>query len=102
MKKLFIAIALLASVICVNAQSPIKRNGNTFSKEQVSKSEPIQTGYFWEIKGVKYPIWINPNSGACFIKRVSQKTGKEYKQYMPKEVSAQIAQEMGIEYKVQK
>ena len=38
-------------------------------------------------------------SGSCYIKKVSKKTGKEYKQYLAAEISADICNQLGIEYK---
>lgn len=103
MKKFFIvAIMLLALGVnnsSIYAQS-VERNGKTFTQVTTSKkSEPIKTEYTWkDSKGVEYPIYIS-KSGACFVFRTSKKTGKEYRQYLPKEVSTEIARELGIEYK---
>ena len=63
-----------------------KRTGNTF--EQVSKTktkaEPTKTVYTWRDKnGDIYPIYKS-SMGACFILKKSKKTGKEYRQYLPK------------------
>lgn len=101
MKKLVILVATLLAmgITNINAQE-IKREGKVFSKEVTQKAKPIDTGYLWEdSKGNQYPIMINPNSGACYIIRISKKTGKEYKQYMDTEISQQIAKELGITYK---
>lgn len=104
MKKFFIAAIMLLAlgVNNSNAQS-VERSGKTFTQVTTSKkSEPIKTDYTWkDSKGIEYPIYIS-KSGACFIIRISKKTGKEYKYYLPKEVSAQIANELGIEYKPKK
>ena len=104
MKKFFIAVVILLALGVNNssiyAQS-VERNGKTFTQVAASNksSEPTKTEYTWkDSKGVEYPIYIG-KSGACFVIKVSKKTGKEYKQYLPKDVSAQIAKELGIEYK---
>lgn len=77
----------------------VERQGNCFmlAKKANTKSEPVGTPYFWEYKGEKYPLFMGP-SGACFYYR-KKKNGTESKQYVPKEVSAQICKEMGVEYK---
>lgn len=96
MKKLIICILLsILAVIEVNAE--VKREGDTFKVEQTkSTANDTQTKYIWEDKqGNKYPIFIT-KKGACYVKRVSKKTGKEYKYYLPKEVQTQIKQELGI------
>ena len=57
------------------------------------------TNYTWkDSKNNVYPIYITSN-GSCFIYRISNKTGKEYKQYMKVEISQQICTELGREYK---
>ena len=104
MKNFFIAVVMLLALGVNNssiyAQS-VERSGKTFTQVATSRksAEPTKTEYTWkDSKGVEYPIYIG-KSGACFVIKVSKKTGKEYKQYLPKDVSAQIAKELGIEYK---
>lgn len=104
MKKFFIAAIMLLALGVNNssiyAQSVVKE-GKTFTVVSSSRksSEPTKTEYTWkDSKGIEYPIYIS-KSGACFIIRISKKTGKEYKYYLPKEVSIQISSELGIEYK---
>ena len=104
MKKFFIAAVMLLALSVNNSSTyaqSVERSGKTFTQVATSKksSEPTKTEYTWkDSKGVEYPIYIG-KSGACFVIKVSKKTGKEYRQYLPKEVSAQIAKELGIEYK---
>lgn len=95
MKKLIFCLILAA--ISLTSTAEVKRNGDTFKVEQTSiASQGEKTKYTWEDKeGNKYPIYIT-KKGACYILRISKKTGKEYKYYLPKEIQAQIKQEMGI------
>lgn len=107
MKK-FIIIAFIISVIASSntlfAQSSISstgvvysREGNTFSNVTKSKQEPELTNYTWkDSKGNEYPIYIS-SSGSCFI---IKENGN--KQYMKKEISMQICNELGREYKGKK
>ena len=105
MKKLFLILAMLMG-ICIagaaqNSDAKVQRNGNVFSstKQTKAKVEPMATTFQWEdAKGVQYPIWVNPNSGRCFVIKTSKKTGNEYKQYLDAEVSKQVCKEMGIQY----
>ena len=91
MKKLFIAaIMLLSWNVGVQAQS-VQKQGNNFT--QVSNKKPsgkeTKTQYtYTDSKGVVYPVWLS-STGKAFIKKVSKKTGKEYKQYLP-EIGKQI------------
>ena len=102
MKKLFLAIMLLIACNFTVAQT-IVREGNTFTSVSSTKeSKEIKTNFTWkDSKGNEYPIYVG-KSGACYIKRVSKKTGKEYKQYLGAEVSSQICKELGIAYTTKK
>lgn len=104
MKKLITTLVAIATILCstANAQNYTKV-GNTYKVEKVAKqSSSRQTGFNWEdSKGNTYPILMGP-SGACYIKRVSKKTGKEYKQYLGKEVSQSICKQLGVQYKPSK
>lgn len=100
MRKLFlIAMLIIASVSASYAQSYTK-NGKTYKSEKtVKQSSERETGFTWEdSKGIQYPIYMGP-SGSCYIKKVSKKSGKEYKQYLGAEISADICKQLGIEYK---
>lgn len=85
------------------AQSPAKveRKGNVFVQNTTrkAKSEPIATSFQWQdSKGNQYPIWVNPQSGRCFVFRTSQKTGNEYKYYLDEEIAKAVCKEMNITY----
>lgn len=105
MKKVFIAammlLALSVNNISTYAQS-VKREGTTFVvSSSRSKAEPTKTKFTWKVGDVDYPIYIS-STGSCYIIKTSKKTGKDYKQYLPKEVCAEISKELGIEYKPKK
>ena len=74
------------------------RNGKEFSTTTTrtrTASEGKKTGYTWkDSKGKVYDIYIS-DKGSCYIIRTSSKTGKQYKSYLPKEVSQEIAKELG-------
>ena len=83
-------LCILLALFCINIHAEVKRENDTFKVEQTLKAKDTQTKYTWEDKdGNKYPIFITKR-GACYIIRVSKKTGKEYKYYLPKEVQEQI------------
>ena len=101
MKKVLAIIALALTLsITASAQKSVTRQGNTFSLVSTKKAaQEEKTQYTWQdSKGNTYPIYISA-SGSCYVKRISKKSGKEYKQYLGKEVSAQICKELGREYK---
>lgn len=82
MKKIILIIAMLFSFCVVNAQN-IQKEGNTF---QVTKSDKAkETGYTYkDSKNKVYKIYLSAQ-GKAYIKKVSKKTGKEYKQYLPED-----------------
>lgn len=84
-KLLFILCLILLGGITVKAQDVI-RNGNTFTEVSKKKQkEAFKTTPYTYVAsdGTKYPIYISGN-GKYFIIRKSAKTGKEYRQYLPK------------------
>ena len=96
MKKLI--FCLFMALLSCTSYAQVAREGNTFKSitTQTTKSEGQQTKYTWEDKkGNKYPIYITKN-GAVYINRKSAKTGKNYKQYLSKEVKEQIQKELNF------
>ena len=86
--------------VLTNTTAEVIRKNNTFKITTVkTKSEGEQTKYVYEDdKGNKYPIFVTKN-GTCYIKKVSSKSGKEYRQYIPKEIKEIILKELNIENK---
>lgn len=99
MKKIIIIIAAIAVFSVTSYSQDVVRNGKTF--EQVKKSSvktEDKTGFTYkDSKGNTYDIFIG-KSGACYIKKISKKTGNEYKQYIGEEISRQVCQSLGREY----
>ena len=96
MKHLIIILALLLGSFTGYAE--VTREGNTFKVEKTAiTSYDTQTKYTWKDKdGIVYPIYIT-KKGACYIKRISKKTGKEYKYYLPKDIQETIKKELNIQ-----
>lgn len=91
----YIITLLVALIVSVASYADVVREGNTFKVEKTaSVNRDQQTPYTWQDKeGKTYPIFITKN-GSCYIIKVSKKTGKEYKYYLPKEVQEQIKKEI--------
>ena len=71
------------------------KKGKQFSVN-TEKMADKNTGYtFKDRQGKVYAIYQN-RKGGCYVVKRSKKTGKEYRQYLPKEISAEIAKEQGI------
>lgn len=84
-KLLFILCLILLGGITVKAQEVV-RNGNTFTEVSKKKQKEalMPTPYTYVASdGTKYPIYRS-SKGKYFIIRTSKKTGKEYRQYLPK------------------
>lgn len=104
MKKIILML-MMALVCCVsvNAQS-YSRNGNTFTTTAKARTaaEPTKTKFVWtDSKNNSYPIYMSTN-GSCFVIKTSAKTGKEYRNYLGKDISQEICKELGVEYKGKK
>lgn len=94
-KLLFILFALLISTT-VSAQK-FNAETKTFSKENTVKTSILKTKYKWEESDSIYPIYIT-TKGRTYIEKVSKKSGKVYRKYLPEEVSRQICTELNIVY----
>ena len=88
---LFILFMLLLT--CALYAQDVKREGNTFT--QIAKSDTRESGKesktaytYVDSKGVSYPVYLS-STGKAFVKKISKKTGKEYRQYLP-EIGKQI------------
>lgn len=94
-----LTLLFLSAANAFSQESNYKREGNNFVKEQVIKSSnDIKTEFTYTVGDNVYPIYITQN-GRCYIIRTSKKTGKNYKQYLSKEICLEICAEMHIEYK---
>lgn len=91
-------LCLLLALFSININAEVKRVNDTFKVEKTTKESDTKTKFTWEDKeGIKYPIYIT-KKGACYIIKISKKTNKVYKQYLPKEVQEQIQKELGYVY----
>ena len=101
MKKIFISLALIcAMVVCANAQNYTKSSdGKTYSAvKKTTESSERETGFTWkDSKGNTYPIYMG-KTGSCYIKKISKKSGNEYKQYLGEEISRDICKQLNVEY----
>lgn len=97
MKKTILTLVFLAMVVFATAQEKpaengYKREGKTFvqTKSQVPSGDQL-TAYYWrDTKGQEYPIILHrytkgekEGKVVAYVVRKSQKTGKEYRYYLP-------------------
>ena len=86
-KKLILSILMMLTLGLTCQAQEVVQNGNVFkavkSDSVSNRQRETKTTYSYEdTKGVKYDIYLSA-SGKAFIKKISQKTGKEYRQYLP-------------------
>lgn len=111
--KRFIVWVMCTILVCAGYNTTkaqnVKREGKTFIAESsrgASSTNDIATTFIWkDTKGNEYPIFLhkytkgeNIGKWGAYVLRKSEKTGKEYKYYFPKnaEVANEIAKEMSI------
>lgn len=85
MKRLFLIVVLAMMVGITYAQGVVTRQGNVFveQKDTTFVNNGTLTQYTYKAKdGKEYPIYLSKN-GKAYIVRVSKKSGKQYKQYLP-------------------
>lgn len=87
-----IIIALMILFAYIGASSAKGDNFKAPEKEKVEFKDST-TNHTYEIKEIKYPVFRSKN-GAFYIWKTSNKTGKKYKYYLPKE----IQEKMGRKY----
>ena len=93
----YIIALLVALSMSVASYAGVVRYGDTFSVETTSVNQDTKTKYTWQDKdGNIYPIYIS-KKGACYVIKVSKKTDKEYKYYLPKDVQETIRKELIIQ-----
>lgn len=96
MKKL-ISFVLMVLLSVASFAQKFNAETKTFSKENTVKTSATLTEYNWEESDSIYPIYITKN-GRTYINKVSKKSGKVYKKYLPEEVSRQLCTELNIVY----
>ena len=103
-KVIIISISLLMLLFSDIKAQNFSIDGNTYIENKkettIEKGNTQKTPYnYCDTKGNIYPIYININSGRCFIYKVSNRTFKEYKKYLEPEMARNICRKMKVEYK---
>lgn len=99
----FVLILFFAVQFGLSYGAPqVHKEGNVFTTTSTSsRSSKLEaTPYSYKGKdNVERTILINKESGRCYVKRTSQKTGKEYNASIPEEVAREVCKLMGVTYK---
>lgn len=86
--KFFMMLVILMSLVLAASLGAHSQNvvqkGKTFvvASDTIDKDSYTKTEYFYQDKTGKYPIYLSANNKA-FIWKVSKKTGKDYRKYLP-------------------
>lgn len=91
MKKILLVLAILFGSIVVKAE--VIQQGNSFIQVE-AKDVPTSFTYT-DKEGRIYPIFKS-QKGSFYIVKISKKTGKEYKYYLPKEIQDKIKKQMSM------
>lgn len=83
MKHIFITLFIFLSISFSTCAEVFKTPSSKSAKTDST------TIHVYEIKGQSYPIYKSTR-GKYYIWRTSKKTGKQYKQYLPKNIQEQI------------
>lgn len=89
---------LFKALLSHTRYAKVAREDNTCkpTTTQTTKSEEQQTSFTWkDKKGNKYTIYTT-KKGAFYINRKSAKAGKDYKQYLSKEMKEQVWREFKL------
>lgn len=82
-------LLFLSAIISPCYGQTVVREGNTFTQVSKKSNKETKTAYIYkDNKGITYPVYLS-STGKAFIKKISKKTGKEYRQYLP-EIGKQI------------
>lgn len=83
MKKIILALALCMALNCT---AKVVKEGNTFKEEQQVEYCDSTTEYkYVDKQGKEYPVFKSKR-GSLYIWKISKKSGKGYRKYLPKEV----------------
>ena len=112
MKKFIIGVLCIILVGLMGCQTTkaqtVKREGKTFiASSSGASSDDVATTYIWKDKsGKEHPIFLHKytkgekaGKWGAYVMKVSAKTNKEYKYYIPKgeEIAETIRKEMSLQ-----
>lgn len=91
MKKVFLMLLILLGSL--TAKSEIIQQGNNFVETTSEKVEVVTAYTYTDKNGKVYPIFMSKR-GSFYIVKISKKTGKKYKYYLPKDIQEKIKRQI--------
>ena len=92
----YIIALLVALSISVASYADVVKEGNVYVQKTTTVKEKETGVYYQDKDGIRYIIYVSPK-GSLYIKKISKKTSREYKYYLPKEVQEAIRKELIIQ-----
>ena len=90
----YIIALLVALSMSVASYADVVKEGNVYVQKTTIVKEK-ETGVYYQDKDGNI-IYVSPK-GSLYIKKISKKTGKEYKYYLPKDIQETIKRELNIQ-----
>lgn len=92
----YIITLLIALSMSVASYAGVVKEGNVYVQTTTTVKEKETGVYYQDKDGIQYIIYVSPK-GSLYIKRISKKTGMEYKYYLPKDIQKTIKKELNIQ-----
>ena len=92
----YIIALLVALSMSVASYAGVVKEGNVYVQTTTTVKEKETGVYYQDKNGIQYIIYVSPK-GSLYIKKISKKTSREYKYYLPKEVQETIRKELNIQ-----
>lgn len=96
MKKILLTVLMMLAIM---ASAQVTKTGNIYKASKgAAIRDTLVTSYIYEdAQGKKHKIIINKKTGSCYYWRTS-KLGKNYRQYLGKEISEDVCKCLGLKY----
>ena len=91
----YIIALLVMLTLSISSYAGVVKEGNVYV-QKTTTVKGKETGVYYQDKdGIRYIIYVSPK-GSLYIKKISKKTGREYKYYLPKDIQETIKRELNI------
>lgn len=91
--KRFFFIVLTILTLSIPTYAELVKEGNTFIEQTSKESDKELPFTYKDSKGQEHKLYMS-KKGAIYMIKVSAKTGKEYKHYLPKDKQEHIKQHL--------
>lgn len=91
----YIIALLVMLTLSISSYAGVVKEGNVYVQKTTTVKEKETGVYYQDKDGIRYIIYVSPK-GSLYIKKISKKTGKEYKYYLPKDIQETIKRELNI------